>query len=413
MSGLLRMEAARFSSDDGYAIQSNLSDWDLRLEQLFREQEIVSNLKLSMESFKLRSTELELAEHQLNNLRSVSTFGFHMEAHKDKQENLILRCEGALDGIWKAISGFFGWIVDAITGLFSGDSDSDDSPGGGSSPSEITTNINETLKNTDPSIRTSEYSIAGIASIIDTSSEGAAIASINALGASLRNSPNAGKFLLNRVKELTSSKKGETAPDELKKLLEGLKASDNSNMKSKLKAAPAGEYILIHTDKRSALAIGHNNNELLSEFVDYNVTDDKAELNAASVAAIMRAAAYIPPLVVDFRKHMLNEVKPQANSLKSAVANLPSEAKNEDERRFSISMRIYAKVLRSYLATAMKLTKQGRTVARALDKTSECLKPFIKEKKEETPNNETPQNNGSQNNGPKGPKNGKKGKKGK
>ena len=413
MSGLLRMEAARFSSDDGYAIQSGLSDWDLRLEHLFREQEIVSNLKLSMESFKLRSTELELAEHQLNNIRSVSTVGFHMEARKDKQENLILRCEGVLDSIWKAISDFFGWIVDAITGLFSGDSDSE--PGSDSSPSEITNNINETLKNTDSSIRTSEYSIAGIASIIDTSSEGAAIASINALGASLRNSPNAGKFLLNRVKELTSSKKGETAPDEHKKLLEGLKAAGNANLKSKLKTAPAGEYVLIHTDKRSALAIGDNNNELLSEFVDYNVTDDKAELNAASVAAIMRAAAYIPPLVVDFRKHMLNEVKPQANSLKSIVANLPSEAKNEEERRFSISMRIYAKVLRSYLATAMKLTKQGRTVARALDKTSECLKPFMKEKKEQTPNNETPQNNSSQNNGPKnnGTKNPKKGKKGK
>ena len=397
MSGLLRMEAARFSSDDNRAIQSSLNDWDLRLEQLFREQEIVSNLKLSMESFKLLPTELELAEHQLNNLRSVSTFGFRMEAHKDKQENLVLRCEGALGSIWKAISDFFGWIVDAITGLFSGDGDSD-SEGGGSSSSEITNNINETLKNTDSTIRTSEYSIAGIASIIDTSSEAAAINSINALNASLRNSPNAGKFLLDRVKELTSSKKGETAPDELKKLLGGLKASDNSNLKSKLKTAPAGEYILIYTDKRSALAIGHNNNELLSESVEFNLTDEKAELNAASVAAIMRAAAYIPPLTADFRKHMLNEVKPQANSLKTAVANLPTEAKNEDERRFSISMRIYAKVLRSYLATALKLTKQGRTVARALDKTSECLKPFIKEKKEEAP----------QNNNPKKGKNGKK-----
>lgn len=405
MSGLLRMEAARFSSGDGYAIHSNLSDWDLRLEQLFREQEIVSNLKLSMESFKLRLTELELAEHQLNNLRSVSTVGFRMETHKDKQENLILRCEGVLDSIWKAISDFFGWVVDAITGLFGGDSDGD-SDGGGSSTSEITNDINETLKSTDSAIRTSDYSIAGIASIIDTSSEATAIASINALGASLRNSPVAGKFLLNRVKELTSNKKGETAPDELKKLLEGLKASDNANLKSKLKEAPTGDYILIHTDKRSALAIGRNNNDLLCENVEYNVTDEKAELNAASVAAIMRAAAYIPPLVVDFRKHMLNEVKPQANSLKSAVANLPSQAKNEDERRFSVSMRIYAKVLRSYLATAMKLTKQGRTVARALDKTSECLKPFIKEKKEETPQNEAPQNTGK-----KGSKNGKKGSK--
>lgn len=378
MSGLLRMEAARFSSGDGYAIQSSLSDWDLRLEQLFREQEIVSNLKLSMESFKLRHTELELAEHQLSNIQSVPTNSFHMEAHKDKQENLILRCENILSDIWAAISKFFGWIADAITGMF-GDDEKDSDV----SPTVLNNSVTEALNNVDASIRTSDYTLGGMASILNMSSEQTATATIEHILDSLKASPVIGDYLTSRIKDIANSKKAEKAEIESKNFFEAIKGLNEPLIANMVKNKPTGENIFLLQDKKSAVFFGISEKGPAYGTKSLEINDEKVELSGDKAGAILKYATKIGPEAVKIRKYLNSTVRPQSKELKSLVEKLSNAKTDEEFKNYSAVIKGLASCMRVYVAFTFKITKQSRTILKAVKNSEESLKPFMKSKNSE------------------------------